>query len=552
MYGDLPPAQVEAEIDDDGEQQAETLLAFLAASQYKAGLPNNHREAMRSPDAEKWKLAEQKEYNSLIENKTWVLVPRPKDRQVVANRWVYDIKHDGRYKARLVAKGFTQVWGEDYNETFSPVARFESIRYLFAHATLNNWYSETMDVETAFLNGDLDQVIYMEQPEGWAVRGKENYVCLLKKAIYGLKQASRQWNIKIHQSLLDLGFSRTYSDAGVYVYRRQGGDSVTIVVLYVDDLLIFGDRPKHIKQVKDTLSSQYKMTDLGPVQRFLGLRITRDLRARTIEIDQTEYIQSVLERFNMADCKPARTPLPAGAVLEQSDHPPATDAFRKRYQSLIGSLLYATLGTRPDIDFAVTRLSKFNANPSNTHWEYAKYVLRYLQGTKDFRLRYDGSTNDGLVGFSDSDWAEDRDDRHSTSGFVFTMAGGTISWSSRRQPTISLSSTEAEYKAASDACRQLAWLRTFGDELGDDTSRPTPLCLDNQGSIFLAVNPVIDRRTKHIEIRYHYIREQAELGSVDIFYVATEDQLADALTKNVPFAILDRFRRGVGLVSSAS
>lgn len=195
VYGDLPPAQVDAEIDEDGEQQAETLLAFLAASQYKAGLPNNHREAMRSPDAEKWKLAEQKEYNSLIENKTWILVPRPKDRQVVANRWVYDIKHDGRYKARLVAKGFTQVWGEDYNETFSPVARFESIRYLFAHATLNNWYSETMDVETAFLNGDLDQVIYMEQPEGWAVRGKENYVCLLKKAIYGLKQASRQWNI---------------------------------------------------------------------------------------------------------------------------------------------------------------------------------------------------------------------------------------------------------------------------------------------------------------------------------------------------------------------
>ena len=180
---------------------------------------------MKSPNAERWRAAEKAEYDSLLENKTWVLVPRPKDRQVVANRWVYDIKHDGRFKARLVAKGFTQVWGEDYHETFSPVARFESIRYLLAHAALEDWDIEAMDVKTAFLNGDLEEEIYMEQPEGWAVKGKEKYVCLLKKAIYGLKQASRQWNAKIHKSLLDLGFSRTYSDAGVYVYRRQGGIS---------------------------------------------------------------------------------------------------------------------------------------------------------------------------------------------------------------------------------------------------------------------------------------------------------------------------------------
>ena len=167
-------------------------------------------------------------------------------------------------------------------------------------------------------------------------------------------------------------------------------------------------------------------------------------------------------------------------------------------------------------------------------------------------MRYYGASNDGLLSYSDSDWAEDRDDRHSTSGSVFLMAGGAVSWASRRQPTISLSSTEAEYKAASDTCRQLTWLRTFGSELGDDVTRPTPLCLDNQGSIFLSVNPVIDRRTKHVEIKYHYIREQVELGSVEIFYVATKDQLADALTKNVPISVMERFRRGVGLVSSAS
>ena len=324
-----------------------------------------------------------------------------------------------------------------------------------------------------------------------------------------------------------------------------------IIVLYVDDLLLMGDKPGHIKATKEALMKQFKMTDLGPVSRFLGLNIVRDRKARTIDIDQIDYIQSVLERFDMADCKPARTPLPAGAVLEKSSHT-AADHSRKRYQSLIGNLLYATLGTRPDISFAVQKLSQYNSNPSDAHWNYAKYVLRYLQGTKDYRLRYFGSSNDGLLGYSDSDWAEDRDDRRSTGAYVFLMAGGAISWQSRKQPTVSLSSTEAEYKAASDACRQVVWLRTFGEELGDDISRPTPLCLDNQGSIFLSVNPVTKRRTKPVDVQYHYTLEQAELGTIDIFYVATEDQLADSLTKNVSFSILERFRKAIGLVSPSA
>ncbi|CDO74744.1 hypothetical protein BN946_scf184964.g2 [Trametes cinnabarina] len=322
-----------------------------------------------------------------------------------------------------------------------------------------------------------------------------------------------------------------------------------IVVLYVDDLLLLSDDRKHIKQIKDALKKQYKMTDLGVVKRFLGLRISCDRTIRCIEIDQEEYIQSVIERFDMADCKPAHTPLPAGAVLESSKQPkPASDSFCQRYQSLISSLLYTALGMRPDIDFAVNKLSKYNSNPSEAHWHYTKYVLRYLQGTKQLRLRYDGASNDGLLSYSDSDWAEDRDDRKSITGFVFLMAGGAISWASRCQQTISLSSTEAEYKAASDTCRQISWLRTFGDELRDDMSRPTPMCLDNQGSIFLGVNPVVDRHTKHIDIQHHYIHEQIELGKVKVFFVATEDQLADPLTKNVLFSIVEHFRDGVGLV----
>ncbi|PIL22311.1 hypothetical protein GSI_14999 [Ganoderma sinense ZZ0214-1] len=354
-----------------------------------------------------------------------------------------------------------------------------------------------MDVKTAFLNGDLEEEIYMEQPEGWVVPGKEGYVCLLKKAIYGLKQASQQWNVKIHQSLLDLGFTRTYSDAGVYVYRQQRGNSITIVVLYVDDLLLFSNDKNHIKTVKRMLSRQYKMTDLGAVERFLGLHFHRDCSQRVIDIDQEEYIQSVLEHFQMADCNPSNTPLPSGAVLVNYDGT-ASDADRKRYQSLIGSLMYAMLGTRPDISFAITRLSRYLSNPSPDHWNYALYILRYLQGTKSFKIHYKGASNDGLVAYLDSDWAEDKDDRHSTSDMLFLMAGGAISWVSR-------------------------------------------------GTIFLSVNPVVERRTKHVEVWYHFIREFYAAGHVDIFHVASADKLADALTKNVPFAGIKKFCDGVGL-----
>lgn len=281
------------------------------------------------------------------------------------------------------------------------------------------------------------------------------------------------------------------------------------------------------------------MTNLGPVECFLGLRIRRDCQKRQILVDQSEYIQTVLERFQMSNSKPAKTPLPAGSVLEKNMET-ATDMFHTQYQSIIGSIMYAMLGTRPDLAFSVTRLTKFASNPSKQHLRLAQYVLRYLRGTKDYVLCYDSASNSGLIAYSDSDWAEDHNDRHSTSGCLFLMANGVVSWVSRCQPTVSLSSTEAEYKATSDACRQMAWLQNFRQELGDNMTAPTPLCLDNQGSIFLAVNPAMYRRTKHIKIWYHFIQEFYEKGETDIFFVASEDQLADVLTKNVPLSGIEK------------
>lgn len=330
----------------------------------------------------------------------------------------------------------------------------------------------------------------------------------------------------------------------------MGGDEVTIVILYVDDLLLIGNRPTIIRELKAALSKQYKMTDLGPVSRFLGLRITRNRSLRRIDIDQEEYIQAVLERFEMADAVPTATPLPSGAVLEANPGEVASDHLRVKYQSLIGSLLYAMLGTRPDVAFAVTRLSKFNNNPSSAHFKFAQYICRYLRGTIEFRLRFAGDSNAGLVTYVDSDWAENRDDRHSIAGQVSLMAGAAISWVSRRQPTVAHSSTEAEYMSASDACRQIAWLRNFGIELGDDMEAPTLLCVDNHGAIFLSVNPAHDRRTKHVDIRYHYIREFIEQGRAEVYYVESAENVADILTKNVPLQLVTRFSGRMGLVSA--
>ena len=249
----------------------------------------------------------------------------------------------------------------------------------------------------------------------------------------------------------------------------------------------------------------------------------------------------------MADCKPLNTPLPSNALLVSYDSY-ALDKDWHYYQSLIGSLMYASLSTRPDISFAVTRLSCYAANPSSDHLDYAKWILHYLQGTKSFKIWYDRASNNGLVAYADADWGEDHDDQHSTSGQIFLLAGDAVTWSSRCQPTISHSSTEVEYKAASDSCRQMAWLRTFLMELGYNMNFRTPLYVNNQGAIFLSVNPAINHCTKHVKIHYHFIREFYEAGQVDIFYVSTNNMLADALTKNVPFSKVTHFCNGIGLI----
>jgi hypothetical protein len=463
---------------------------------------------MASDSAEGWREACQYEMDTLAKNGTWTLVDLPPGRKAVKSKWVFKRKADGRLRARLVARGFTQIQGIDYDETFSPVARFESLRLLLALAALEDWEIHQMDVKSAFLNGLLEEEIYMEQPEGFVEPGQEGKVCLLAKAIYGLKQASRAWNIQFHGVLIEFGFTRTRSDAGVYVYqRRDGGDKIDtiIIILYVDDITLLGNAIKDIKEIKIALANRYEMTDLGEIDSYLGVRITRDRSLKRLEIDQSRYISEIVDRFGMADANPARTPLPAGAEVHLIKYDgEATSREIKDYQKLIGSLLYVQIGTRPDISFAVSRLAQYASNPSAQHMRLAKYVLAYLKGTADLRLRFEGD-GDGLHGYSDSSLGDQVDDYHSTSGYVFLLANAAISWSSRKQKTVAQSTTQAEYMALADAANQAVWYRNFLSELGYEIEDPIPLHGDNKGAVDLALNPVTGKRSKHIAIKHQVI-----------------------------------------------
>ena len=324
-------------------------------------VPNSFKEAISSPDKDKWLEASKEEFKGLIEMGAWKLVDQPIDHKTIKCRWTYVFKCDGRYKARLVAKGYTQVQGIDYEETFSPVARYESIRYLLAHAALQDWEIEAMDVKLAYLHGVLEEEIYMEQLEGFIAKGEEDKVCKLVRSLYGLKQAGRVWNRTFaHTIKRKLGFDTIHSDAGVYILRHhhKRGDSETdvILILYVDDLLLLGEDLSKIQDIKCQLGKLYQMKDLGPASSYLGIRITRDRNTQNIWINQQAYIENALKRFELLDANSTKTPLPAGIHLEKSEEPVALDT-KTYYQQIIGTLIYAAIGTRPNIAFAATRLS---------------------------------------------------------------------------------------------------------------------------------------------------------------------------------------------------
>lgn len=483
------------------------------------------------------------EFDTLTGNNTWSLVSKPLNKKILKNKWVYRVKRnqDGnmeRFKARLVARGDQQILGQDYDETFAPVARFEMLRTFLAISVENEMYVHHMDVVSAYTQAELSDEIYMEQPKLFVMKGQEDKVCKLHKSLYGLKQAGREWYTKLNKYLISINFFKSEINPCVYVDKSNGSD-ITIII-YVDDLLIASADFKKLKIVKYLLKKQFKMNDLGPISNILGIRVERQGQKGKIKLNQSLYIEGLLERFNMKDCKTANTPLEANVNQQVKDLKPPTNSEtdemkEKPYRQLVGSLLYLANTTRPNIMFATNFLSRFCENARIMHWKMAKHVLRYLRGTVDYDVKYE-KTNKPLQAYVDSDWGGNLEDRHSCSGFVTFLAGAPVSWATKKQKCVALSTMESEYIALSEVMKEIVYLRGLLKHMKQSkfVSKGTQIFCDNQSAISLCMNNIYHARSKHIDIRFHFSREAQEQGHIKVEYKPTSDMTADILTKSLP------------------
>ena len=502
------------------------------------GLTPTYEEARKRSDWPKWKDAIQNELESLKKSHTWELTERPKNANIVDCQWVLRIKKDAtgeieKYKAHLVAKGFTQIYGIDYYETYAPVARLSSIRLLLTIAARNGWKADTFDFDSAYLNSPLgeNEVIYLEQPIGHEPKDRRHWVWKLLKTLYGLKQGARNWYEALFQALVELGFTRTEVDHGVF-FKREG-DNVIILAVHVDDCLVTGSPTTFVNKFKVDMHKKYKLTDLGPANWLLGIKITRDRANKTISLSQHAYIESIITQYNFDDLKPLSIPMDPSAPLSKSQSPNKLEDIARMkntpYREAVGSLMYAAMGTRPDIAFATSTVAQFSDNPGWPHWEAVKRIFRYLLGTKKLELTYGGEER-GLVGYVDADGAS-QEHRRAISGYVFMVDGGAVSWSSKKQELVTLSTTEAEYVAATHTAKEAVWLRRLITELFGSIETPTTLFSDSKSAIALAKDGHYHACTKHIDIRYHFIRYIVEAGTIKLVYCPTDDMTADTLSE---------------------
>jgi hypothetical protein len=440
-----------------------------------------------------------------------------------------------------VAKGFRQKYGIDYDEVFAPVGKYTTLRALLATVAARNMEPQMLDIKTAFLNGELEEEVYITQPEGYESADK-TLVGKLNKTLYGLKQAPRAWHQKLKAELEKLGLQESVADPGLFT--NGNCQDPIFVLVYVDDLLIATTTIKAATMLKKAVATLFDARDLGNAELFLGMVITRDRAANTIKLTQERMIKDILLEYDMDNAAPKSVPLSPGTILtKESGSPLDTEAYP--YSSLIGSLLYISITTRPDISHAVGALSRYMTAPTTEHWQAAKGIVRYLLGTSSYGLSYSGQE---LIpkGYCDADFAGDLDTRRSTTGYVFLLNGGAISWASRRQPTVAASTTEAEYMAAAHAAKESLWLRKLFSELCISNTS-VPIYGDNQSALRLVKHPVNSARSKHIDVVHHFVRERVARGELSFIYVSTKEQVADALTKALPLEKHAACRNGMGV-----
>ncbi|XP_019170539.1 PREDICTED: uncharacterized protein LOC109166104 [Ipomoea nil] len=417
--------------------------------------PTCYSQAVGHPH---WRDAMDQEFNALLHNNTWQLVAPALDMNIIGCKWVFRTKRtaDGtveRHKARLVAKGFNQVAGEDFFDTFSPVVKPTTVRMLLSLAITHSWTLRQLDVHNAFLNGHLAETVYMNQPPGYEDPAHPDHVCLLQRSLYGLKQAPRAWFKRLHDFLLTTGFCASKTDVSLFYYVSDG--SRVYLLVYVDDIIMMGSNPTLVNTLLNRLATTFKVRDLGKPGFFLGIE-TIHTSAGMI-LSQRRYMNDLLNRAGMTDCKPLATPASTTQAVTPSD-----ELFDNptQYRRIVGALQYLTI-TRPDLSYAVNRLCQFMHSPTVDHWAMVKRVLRYVKGTMDYGLRLSASTSTSVQAYSDSDWAGCPVDRKSTSGYAVFLGTNLISWLSRKQRTVARSSTEAEYKALADVAAEVRGLYPF-------------------------------------------------------------------------------------------
>ncbi|RVW83831.1 Retrovirus-related Pol polyprotein from transposon RE1 [Vitis vinifera] len=456
-------------------------------------------EALSHPG---WRQAMVDEMAALHSNGTWDLLfyPLVNLQLVVVGsmqlRLVLMVQVD-RLKARLVAKGYTQVYGSDYGDTFSPVAKIASVRLLLSMAAMCSWPLYQLDIKNAFLHGDLAEEVYMEQPPGFVAQGESGLVCRLRRSLYGLKQSPRAWFSRFSSVVQEFGMLRSSDQDG-------------------------------IQKLKQHLFTHFQTKDLGKLKYFLGIEIAQS--SSGVVLSQRKYALDILEETGMLDCKPVDTPMDPNVKLAPGQGEPLGDPGR--YRRLVGKLNYLTI-TRPDISFPVSVVSQFLQSPCDSHWDAVIRILRYIKSTPGQGVLYENRGHTQVVGYTDADWAGSPTDRRSTSGYCVFIGGNLISWKSKKQDVVARSSAEAEYRAMALATCELIWLRHLLQELRFGKDEQMKLICDNQAALHIASNPVFHERTKHIEVDCHFIREKIASGCVATSFVNSNDQLADIFTKSL-------------------
>ncbi|GJU62585.1 putative ribonuclease H-like domain-containing protein [Tanacetum coccineum] len=460
--------------------------------------------------------------------KVWVLVDLPKGHRAIGTKWVYRNKKDERgivirNKARLVAQGHTQEEGIDYDEVFAPVARIEAIRIFLAYASYMGFMVYQMDVKSAFLYGQIEEEVYVCQPPGFEDPDHPDKVYKVVKALYGLHQAPRAWYDTLATYLLSNGFQRGQIDQTLFIKRHKG--HILLVQIYVDDI-IFGSTKKELcDEFEKLMKDKFQMSSMGELTFFLGLQVQQ--KKNGIFISQDKYVHEILRKFNYSDVKSASTPTDLEKPLVQDGD--AADVDEHLYRSMIGSLMYLT-ASRPDIMFAVCACARFQVSPKSSHLLAVKRIFRYLKGKPSLGLWYSKDSPLELVAYTDSDYAGATQDRKSTTGGCQFLGNRLISWQCKKQTVVATSTTKAEYVAAASCCGQVLWIQNqlldYGYNFMD-----TVIYIDNTSTICIIENPVQHSKTKHIEIRHHFIRDCNAKKLIQMVKIDTEHNVADLLTK---------------------